>query len=153
LRIGEASSLRWRDMDLARGTITVRASKTDAGLRTVYIVPVLHDELADYRARLAHSPDALVFATASGNPLSTNNVRRRLLAKAIEYANGALAKAKAEPLPAKLTPHSLRRTYASVLFAIGQQAPYVMAQMGHTTASLTLSIYARQIDRRASPSA
>jgi integrase len=32
LRIGEALSLRWRDVDLARGTITVRAAKTDAGV-------------------------------------------------------------------------------------------------------------------------
>jgi integrase len=30
LRIGEALSLCWRDVDLARGTITVRSSKTDA---------------------------------------------------------------------------------------------------------------------------
>ena len=31
LRIGEALALRWRDVDLARGTIAVRAAKTDAG--------------------------------------------------------------------------------------------------------------------------
>jgi len=45
-------------------------------------------------------------------------------------------------------PHSLRRTFASLLFAIGEPPPYVMAQMGHSTASLTLSIDARQMDRR-----
>ena len=44
-------------------------------------------------------------------------------------------------------PHSLRRTFASLLFAIGEPPPYVMAQMGHSTASLTLSIDARQMDR------
>ena|ERR1700733_10497759 len=47
-----------------------------------------------------------------------------------------------------LTPHSLRRTFASLLFAIGETPPYVMAQMGHTTPNLTLTIYARQMDRR-----
>ncbi len=47
LRIGEALSLCWRDVDLARGTITVRAAKTHAGVRTVNVLPVLRDELAN----------------------------------------------------------------------------------------------------------
>jgi integrase len=38
LRIGEALSLRSRDVDLARGTITVPAAKTDAGIRTVNLL-------------------------------------------------------------------------------------------------------------------
>ena len=59
-----------------------------------------------------------------------------------------LAKDRAEPLPEGLTPHSLRRTFASLLFAVGESPPYVMAQMGHTTPNLTLAIYARQMDRR-----
>ena len=79
---------------------------------------------------------------------STTNVRRRILARAVQEANAAISEADGgEPLPAKLTPHSLRRTFASLLFAVGSP-PYVMAQMGHTTASLTLSIYAREMDRR-----
>jgi integrase len=42
----------------------------------------------------------------------------------------------------------LRRTFASLLFAIGESPPYVMAQLGHTSANLTLTVYARQMDRR-----
>jgi len=34
------------------------------------------------------------------------------------------------------------------VFALGEAPPYVMAQLGHTTPSLTLAIYARQMDRR-----
>ena len=51
-------------------------------------------------------------------------------------------------LPKGLTPHSLRRTFPSILFAVGESPPYVMAQMGDTTPALTLAIYARQMDRR-----
>jgi integrase len=148
LRIGEALSLRWRDVDLKRGTITVRAAKTDAGVRTVNVLPVLRDELGDYRARLDPSADALVFGTATGRRQGATNVRRRVLAKAVEHANTKLAEDDIEPLPDGLTPHSLRRTFASLLFAIGEAPPYVMAQMGHTTPNLTLAIYARQMDRR-----
>lgn len=39
LRIGELTALQWRDVDLAANRITVRASKTDAGLRQVDIPP------------------------------------------------------------------------------------------------------------------
>jgi integrase len=148
LRIGEALSLRWRDVDLARGTITVRAAKTDAGLRTVNVLPVLRDELGAYRARLHPPADALAFGTATGRRQGATNVRRRVLAKAVELANAKLAKDEVEPLPEGLTPHSLRRTFASLLFAIGEAPPYVMAQMGHATPNLTLAIYARQMDRR-----
>jgi len=50
-------------------------------------------------------------------------------------------------LPAKLTPHSLRRTFASLLFALGRVAPDVMAQLGHTDPKVTLGIYARAMGR------
>jgi integrase len=89
-----------------------------------------------------------VFGTAHGRPHGATNIRRRVLARAVEQANEQLAKDAVEPLPEGLTPHSLRRTFASILFAIGEAPPYVMAQMGHTTPDLTLAIYARQMDRR-----
>ncbi len=148
LRIGEALSLRWRDVDLARGTITVRDAKTDAGVRVVNILPILRDELGAYRARLDPTAAALVFGTANGHRQGATNVRRRVLAKAVEQANRQLSEDNTEPLPDGLTPHSLRRTFASLLFAIGETPPYVMAQMGHTTPNLTLAIYARQMNRR-----
>lgn len=148
LRISEALSLRWRDVDLARGTIAVRASKTDAGVRTVNILPVLRDELLDYRARGSGHATALVFGTATGAQHSQSNVRTRILKRAAKIANEGLAKHGTEPLPARLTPHSMRRTFASLLFARNEPPPYVMAQMGHTTPNLTLAIYARCMDRR-----
>jgi integrase len=148
LRLGEAQALRWRDVDLARGTITVRAAKTDAGVRVVNILPVLSDALGEYRARIDPASDALVFCTTTGQRLGATNVRRRVLDKAVKHANTQLAVDGSEPLPEGLTPHSLRRTFASLLFAIGETPPYVMAQMGHSTPNLTLAIYARQMDRR-----
>jgi integrase len=51
LRIGELTALRWRDVDVAANRISVRESKTDAGVRTVDLLPVLRDELLAYRAQ------------------------------------------------------------------------------------------------------
>jgi class 3 adenylate cyclase len=73
--------------------------------------------------------------------------RRRLLrrpsGRPCARANEDLAKQQASPLPKGLTLHSLRRTYASILFAIGRTAPEVMEQLGHSDARLTLRVYAR----------
>jgi integrase len=148
LRIGELLALNWREVDLARGTIAVTNSKTDAGTRSVNILPVLHEELTGYRKQLVDSDVGLVFATGTGTQHSALNVRTRVLARAVERANAECAATGMEPLVVGLTPHSLRRTFASLLFAIGETPPYVMAQMGHTSANLTLSVYARQMHRR-----
>lgn len=149
LRIGEMLDLRWGDVDLARGTITVRESKTDAGVRTVNVLPALRDELATYRATLSDAPrDARVFGTSTGGRQSETNVRRRILQPAVEKANEQLARANAEPLPTGLTPHSLRRTFASILVALGEDPAYVIGQLGHSDPRLTLRLYARQMSRR-----
>ncbi|MGH2901816.1 MAG: tyrosine-type recombinase/integrase, partial [Solirubrobacteraceae bacterium] len=150
LRIGELLALTWRDVDLARGTITVRRSKTDAGERVVDILPVLRDELDGYRSRIGGriDPGGWVFATSTGGQLSYSAVRNRILAPSIERADAALAEHDGGPLAAGLTPHSLRRTFASILVALGEDPAYVMAQMGHTDPSLTLRVYAQQMRRR-----
>jgi len=80
--------------------------------------------------------------------LGASNIRRRILAPAIKHANEQLAKAKVQPLPDGLTPQSLRRTYASLLYAVGGSPLYVKGQIGHTDATLTLNYYAREMDRR-----
>jgi integrase len=141
--------MRWRDLDLAAGVLRVRGTKTAAAERTVDVLPLLLDELKAHAAgRRERAPDGLVFGTATGAKQSPSNVRRRLLAVAVDRANEHLAKRDAELLPEGLTPHSLRRTFASILIACGDDPAYVMAQMGHTTANLTLSLYARAMQRR-----
>jgi integrase len=52
-----------------------------------------------------------------------------------------------DPLPKRVTLHSLRRTFASLLYAIGEDPPTVMAEMGHTTPELALTIYAQAMRR------
>ena len=51
-RIGELCSLRWQDVDLAAGWLTVGESKTDASRRRVKIRDALRDELAAARSRV-----------------------------------------------------------------------------------------------------
>lgn len=149
LRIDEALSLRWRHIDLPGGRLRVPGTKTDAAARVVDVLPLLRDELASHAAsRRNRSADALVFGTGTGGKQSATNVRRRVLARAAERATAALEDRDIEPLPHGLTPHSLRRTFASLLVARGEDPAYVMEQMGHTTPNLTLSLYAKAMQRR-----
>jgi integrase len=142
LRIGELTALRWRDVDLAGNRITVRASKTEAGLRQIDLLPALRDELGAYKAQAPNTaPDGFVFVTATGTELAQGNVRRRVLDKAIEKANEKLVEAGDVPLPEGLTPHKLRHTFASILVALGVDPGSVMDQIGHTDPGFTLRVY------------
>ena len=91
--------------------------------------------------------DALVFPTREGQHLGVGNFRNRVLAPATKRANEKLAAAGLPPLPDKLTPRSLRRTFASLLYALGEPPPVVMAEMGHTHPALALHVYAQAMRR------
>jgi integrase len=145
-RISELCALRWRDVDLASGWLTVRKSKTDAGVRKVKIRAVLRDELTRIKPAGA-DPDGYVFGSAQGARANPSNIRNRVLAPAVKAASAALVAAGATPLPEHVTPHSLRRTFASILCAIGEPPTVTMAEMGHTSPNLTLSVYAQAMRR------
>ncbi|MFI5009344.1 MAG: tyrosine-type recombinase/integrase [Solirubrobacterales bacterium] len=148
LRIGELCALCWRDVDLEAGWLRVGESKTDAGRRRVKLRPALAHELAGVCDRQQQaSPDGFVFPTGTGGRQSRDNFRSRVLKVSVERANENLAKRGHAPLPEGLTPHSLRRTFASVLYALGEDPGIVMDEMGHTDPSLALRIY-RQSMRR-----
>ena len=145
LRISEALELRWRDVNLADRILRVQESKTDAGFREVKITPTLQEVLSEYRTRTRHGGASdFVFPTSEGRRDSPSNIRSRFLAKAVERANVALSEHGREPI-VSATPHSLRRTFISLLLATGADVPYVMAQAGHTDPKMTLGVYAQVI--------
>lgn len=125
LRIGELLALRWDDVDLAAGRVRIGDAKTAAGRRHVTIRPALRQVLVDLKAQTRPKGSELLFAG-----MSATNFRRRVLAKAAERANERLAADELPALPEGLTPHSLRRTFASLLYALGEPPPVVMAEMG-----------------------
>jgi integrase len=141
LRISELLSLRWRDVDLANGRISVADAKTEAGIRFVTIRGPLRSILIALKMERRPRANHYVFASATGGVLSDDNIRKRVIRRSIEVANEMVADDAIE-LPA-LTPHGCRRTFASLLYAIGEPPPVVMAEMGHTDPALALSLYAR----------
>jgi integrase len=146
LRIDEMLSLRWRDVDLAAGWLTVAESKTPTGRRRVKIRGALWPELVTLSAnRGGRDSQALVFPTRTGRKMGDDNFRNRVLAGAVKLANEQLGKAKEPPLPGKLTPHGLRHTFCSLLYAVGEDARTVMAELGHSDPALSLRVYAHSM--------
>lgn len=86
-------------------------------------------------------------STSNGTARDRSNVRARVLEKAIERANEKLVKADRPTIQDGVTNHTLRRTFASLLYEAGASPAYVMAQMGHSSSALALEIYARKMER------
>jgi hypothetical protein len=53
-----------------------------------------------------------------------------------------------EPISEQVTPHSLRRAYASLRFAVGDDPVYVAEQLGHTKPTFSMEVYASAVKRR-----
>lgn len=70
-----------------------------------------------------------------------------MIGASVERASKNLRARELTPLPEKVTPRSLRRTFASILYAIGEDPGVVMDEMGHTDPALALRVY-RQSMRR-----
>jgi integrase len=92
-------------------------------------------------------PTDLVFPTLKGEKDCRWNVRRRLLLRAIEKANAKLAEDGIEPM-GNVGPHGLRRTFASLRVAAGDDPVYVSSQIGHEDPTFTLETYAHVVKHR-----
>jgi integrase len=104
---------------------------------------LLRDELLAVRSRRQIDQDAYVFPTHTGRRQYEAKVRTATLGSVVRRANERLVNRGLQPLPAGLTPHSLRRTFATVLYALGESPAIVKAEMGHETAALALELYAQ----------
>ena len=120
--------------------------KTKAGRRDIALARELETCLREHLRRTAQqfglpSADAYVFATATGTPLSRNNVAKRGLDKAADVAG-----LNREGVP-KLGFHDLRHTFASHLIRAGVDPVRASRQLGHARPSITLDIYAHEFDQ------
>ncbi len=162
LRVSEAVGLDWADVNLATGTLRVGKAKTDAGsYREVDLPGGLVDELTEWKMRSAGESakwkaqnlgrdDPVFLSTHAGRirRQSAANVARRLKT-AIKGANRRLERLGVEPISERVTPHSLRRTFASLRAAAGDDPVYIAEQLGHTDPRFTLQVYTKAVKRRA----
>ncbi|HTU85125.1 MAG TPA: tyrosine-type recombinase/integrase [Solirubrobacteraceae bacterium] len=154
-RISEALDLRERNVrlhDPAGARFWIADSKTPTGVRHVEITPALRDELFTHLADKARrgypiGPDEYLFCTRQGHRWSDDNVRARIIKAAAKRASAQLVARGLPPLP-HVTPHTLRRTYVSImLLATNFDVPFVQNQVGHSDSKMTMDVYAQLLDR------
>ncbi len=147
LRLGEIRGLRWSDVDLDANTLTVRralsrdgtpkAPKTEAGARTVPLLPALRRLLVAWRLRSPRArPGDLIVSTADGGPVQERNFRRAL--------DNAKRTAGLAGTADRLSWHALRHSFASMLATDLELPATTLAELvGHADAGFTLKVYAR----------
>jgi integrase len=155
MRRGEVAGLRWADLDLDGGWLSVRQTlvvvdnqpqvsepKTARGRRRIAldaetIAALRAHHTAQAAERLAAGPawqgSDLVFTRPDGGPLHPEYVRRqfdRLLQRA--------------GLP-RIHLHDLRHTHATLALQAGVHPKVVSERLGHATVAMTLDIYSHTI--------
>jgi integrase len=149
LRVGEAVALDGRDVNLATGTLCVGLAKTDAGsFREVDMPGGLIEALSEWRAwHKVDGPERPVLTTRTKTRQTVTNVDHRLKAT-IRRANEQLTELGIEPISERVTPHSLRRTYASLRAALHDDPVYIAEQLGHEDPAFTFRVYQKAAKRR-----
>lgn len=159
LRLNEALALQHGDWDLKRKTLTVQRSidqasgeillpKTAQSVRTIDVPDTLIRMYRKYRrdqiAERIHRHDPWCFPARSGGgkgrPFNDRNFVQRHFEPAVRSAGVA-----------RLTPHSFRHVFASLLLQRGAELLYVARQLGHRQPSFTLEQYSHLLPR-SSPS-
>jgi integrase len=152
LRRGELLGLRWRNVDLQAGTVTVREQlvpvggalvfqevKTALSHRTVGIPPAVVKALRAHRARQAqtrlmfgeaYQNNDLAFPAATGKPQDPRAVTRRF--------ERLLARAGLE----RIRFHDLRHTYATLSLQEGVALNTIQEALGHYSPAFTMATYA-----------
>jgi len=149
LRQGEVLGLRWKDVNLDTGTLTVRMQlqrgsgvlvepKTDRSRRTLALPTMTVDALKQHRKRQAEErlragaqwhDGNFIFPTTIGTPTNARDLIRDFHA----HRNAA-----------KLPPvrfHDLRHAAASFLLAQGADMRLIMEVLGHSHIGTTANIY------------
>jgi len=152
LRASEALGLRWGDVDLGAGTVTVAGqvgddgewlpvTKTRASAATVVAPPAVIRELCAHRARQASRSialvrsEALVFTTWNGKPQGRRNALR-----ALHRAGDAAGLNGDGRQPVGL--HDLRHSLVAIAFENELTLPEVAMLARHANPNVTATVYA-----------
>jgi integrase len=129
LRAGEIRALRWKDIDLKAGSLTVRVSKCRGVLSTPKsgherLVPLV-DALRRELGKDAGEPEVLVSVNALGEPWGEYTLRAtfKRVARRADLAGWRF--------------HDLRHFFVTSLFKAGAPAPTVQKLAGHADLNTT----------------
>jgi integrase/recombinase XerC/integrase/recombinase XerD len=123
VRKSELLSLDWGDIDLQRGNVTVRSGK-GRKYRSVVLGAKSRRVLLNYRRTVEHNDE---------DPLFQNSKGRRLTGPAIQSIFYRLRRTTG----IYVTPHALRRTFATLSLRAGMNVLHLQGLLGHSTLEMT----------------
>ncbi|PIN73115.1 integrase [Candidatus Woesearchaeota archaeon CG10_big_fil_rev_8_21_14_0_10_45_16] len=130
LRLDEARSIRWRDIDLEREIIHVKRAKGDKD-RIVF----LHQKLIEMLNICGILDDGLVFRSRKEEKYTKRSIQ--LMVKNASKRAG---------IKKKVTPHTLRHSFATHLLESGADIRYIQQLLGHQDLKTT-QIYTHVANR------
>ncbi|MEO1921835.1 MAG: tyrosine-type recombinase/integrase [Sphingomonadaceae bacterium] len=153
LRASELRGLRWQDVDLKGGTVTVaqRADKyceigppkSRAGRRTVPLPPKVVTELKAWKLRCPVGELGLAFPNKVGGVQDYGHLlRRRFYPLQVE---AGIVDREGEAVKPRYGLHALRHAAASAWIAQGIDLKRLQVWLGHTSIELTLDVYGHLI--------
>ena len=129
-RVSEVASAKWKDADLARGAmiVTGKGSKERLVILGSRAIAALerYRSLVEDRDPSLVNPDASIFLSDRRQPIMPRFIERRM--------KRYLAEAE---LPADITPHKLRHSFATHLLDAGADLRSVQEMLGHASLSTT----------------
>ena len=139
-RQGELLGLKWTDIDWQNSQVHIQrtfnnrgiyATKTKGSNRRVDLGPATIKALKEWRLACPPGKLGLVFPTSTGQPMNHNNMVNRHFRPALKAADID-----------RIRFHDLRHTYASMLLEHGENIKYIQSQLGHSSPTVTLNVYA-----------
>lgn len=151
LRRGEIGGLRWSDVNLDRGLVTIRESivavggssvrgtpKRRSSFRTITVDDALLDALRRWKVtqleqRLKAGPlwqdTNAVITTRHGKAMDPNTMGRGMIRFVLDACGRAVS------------PHSLRHTSASLMYDAGADIKSISEHLGHGNQAVTEAVY------------
>jgi integrase/recombinase XerC len=127
LRLSELASLRWEQVDLASGMVTVTGKGNRSRMVPVgRIASAALREWQKVRVKFVSFEDPHVFVSQRGNPIATRTIQSR-----IRYW------AKHQGMPQNIYPHLLRHSFASHMLESSGDLRAVQELLGHADISTT----------------
>jgi integrase len=151
LRRGELAGLRWSDIDFKELQINVTRSvvdqvvgrcKTESSGKPVPVDENTAEDLREwYRHTPYRSPDDWVFATNSSRAGEKRGKQPLWLSSIMRYHVQPVIKRLG--INKRVSWHTFRRTYTSLLHANGEDVKVVQELLRHSSVKVTMDIYAQ----------
>lgn len=164
LRVAELCALKWSDINLKKGYITVNNQviqdksskkllltsilKTSTSYRSITIPNILIDQLIALKDKEKPLKNDFVIKDRKGAMCNPRNVSMEFTKKVSKYKKSIeevqeINKENKNYMQLKqITFHGLRHTHATLLISAGENIKVVSERLGHTNVVITLNTYA-----------